>query len=65
MNPGTNLDTVDNTKMLVTYHPVTAFHNTWVVLLMQRNYIDFPFFLIFEIKSTHHVCISLYSYVVD
>ena len=26
---------VDNTKMLVTYQPVNAFHNTWVVLLMQ------------------------------
>jgi Cache domain len=34
---GSTIDTVDNTKMLVTYRPVTAFHNTWVVLLMQRN----------------------------
>jgi hypothetical protein len=25
----------NNTKMLVTYQPVKAFHNTWVVLLMQ------------------------------
>jgi hypothetical protein len=34
---GSTMDTVDNTKMLVTYHPVKAFHNIWVVLLMQRN----------------------------
>jgi hypothetical protein len=34
---GKVIDTVDNTKMLVTYQPVNAFHNTWVVLLMQRN----------------------------
>jgi hypothetical protein len=28
------IDTIDNnTKMLVTYQPVKAFHNTWVVLL--------------------------------
>jgi hypothetical protein len=33
---GSAIDTVDNTKMLVTYQPVKAFHNTWVVLLMQR-----------------------------
>jgi len=33
---GSAIDTVDNTKMLVTYSPVKAFHNTWVVLLMQR-----------------------------
>jgi hypothetical protein len=33
---GSIVDTVDNnTKMLVTYQPVKAFHNTWVVLLMQ------------------------------
>jgi hypothetical protein len=32
---GSVIDTVDNTKMLVTYQPVNAFHNTWVVLLMQ------------------------------
>ena len=32
---GSIIDTVDNTKMLVTYQPVKAFHNTWVVLLMQ------------------------------
>jgi hypothetical protein len=31
---GSAIDTVDNTKMLVTYRPVEAFHNTWVVLLM-------------------------------
>jgi hypothetical protein len=29
------MDMVDNTKMLVTYQPVRAFHNTWIVLLMQ------------------------------
>jgi Cache domain len=32
---GSIIDMVDNTKMLVTYQPVNAFHNTWVVLLMQ------------------------------
>lgn len=32
---GSTIDTVDNTKMLVTYHPVEVFHNTWTVLLMQ------------------------------
>jgi hypothetical protein len=33
---GSIIDTMDNnTKMLVTYQPVKAFHNTWVVLLMQ------------------------------
>ena len=32
---GSTVDTVDNTKMLVTYEPVKAFHTTWVVLLMQ------------------------------
>jgi co-chaperonin GroES (HSP10) len=32
---GSTIDTIDNTKMLVTYQPVKAFHNTWVVLLMQ------------------------------
>jgi len=32
---GSIVDTVNNTKMLVTYQPVKAFHNTWVVLLMQ------------------------------
>ena len=34
---GSVIDTVDDTKMLVTYQPVNAFHDTWVVLLMQRN----------------------------
>jgi hypothetical protein len=34
---GSTIDTVDNTKMVVTYLPVKIFHNTWVVLLMQRN----------------------------
>ncbi|HET7285550.1 MAG TPA: cache domain-containing protein [Nitrososphaeraceae archaeon] len=32
---GSTVDTVDNKKTLVTYQPVNAFHNTWVVLLMQ------------------------------
>ncbi len=32
---GSVIDTVDNTKMLVTYQPAKVFHNTWVVLLMQ------------------------------
>ena len=32
---GSIVDTVNNTKMLVTYQPVKAFHNTWVVLFMQ------------------------------
>jgi hypothetical protein len=34
---GSAIDTVNNTKMLVTYRPVKVIHNTWVVLLMQRN----------------------------
>ncbi len=32
---GSVMDTVDDKKMLVTYQPVTVFHNTWAVLLMQ------------------------------
>lgn len=32
---GSIMDIVDNTKMLVTYQPVNAFHNTWAILLMQ------------------------------
>ena len=32
---GSIVDTVDNKKMLVTYHPVKVFHNTWIVLLME------------------------------
>lgn len=32
---GSTTDVVDNTKMLVVYQPVNAFHNTWAVLLMQ------------------------------
>ncbi|MGN6821926.1 MAG: cache domain-containing protein [Candidatus Nitrosocosmicus sp.] len=32
---GSIVDTANNTKMLVTYQPVKAFHNTWAVLLMQ------------------------------
>ncbi len=34
---GSTIDTADNTKMLVAYRPVNAFHNTWVVLLMQPS----------------------------
>ena len=34
---GSTIDTLDNTKMLVAYQPVNAFHNTWVVLLMQPS----------------------------
>ena len=34
---GSITDVVDNTKMLVTYQPVNAFHNTWAILLMQRQ----------------------------
>ncbi len=34
---GSTIDTVDNTKMLVSYQPVDTFHNTWVVLLMQSS----------------------------
>ncbi|MFZ0568017.1 MAG: cache domain-containing protein [Nitrososphaeraceae archaeon] len=34
---GSTIDTVDNTKMLVAYQPVNAFHNTWVVLFMQPS----------------------------
>ena len=32
---GSIIDTVDNIQMLVTYQPVKAFHNTWIVLLIQ------------------------------
>ena len=32
---GSIIDTVNNTKKLVTYELVKVFHNTWVVLLMQ------------------------------
>jgi predicted MPP superfamily phosphohydrolase len=31
---GSTIDTVNNTRMLVSYQPVNAFHNTWVVLSM-------------------------------
>ena len=34
---GSTIDTVNNTKMMVSYQPVNAFHNTWVVLLMQPS----------------------------
>ncbi|MDW0340248.1 MAG: cache domain-containing protein [Nitrososphaeraceae archaeon] len=34
---GSTIDTVDNTKMLVAYQPVNAYHNTWVVLFMQPS----------------------------
>lgn len=32
---GSTIETIGNTKMIVTYQPVKAFHNTWAVLLMQ------------------------------
>jgi len=32
---GSIIDTIDNTETLVTYQPVKAFHNVWIVLLMQ------------------------------
>jgi hypothetical protein len=32
---GSAIDTIDNTKMVVTYRPVNVFHNTWTVLLMK------------------------------
>jgi len=32
---GSEIDTIDNTKMLVIYQSIKVFHNTWVVLLMQ------------------------------
>lgn len=34
---GSSIDTVDNTKMLVAYQPVNAFHNSWDVHLMQLS----------------------------
>jgi hypothetical protein len=34
---GSTIDTVNNTKTLVSYQPVNTFHNTWVVLLMQPS----------------------------
>lgn len=34
---GSTIDRIGNTKMMVTYQPINAFHNTWVVLLMQSN----------------------------
>jgi hypothetical protein len=34
---GSTIDIVDNTKMLVAYQPINAFHNTWVLLLMQAS----------------------------
>ena len=34
---GSIMDTVDNTNMLITYKPVKAFQNTYVVLLMHAN----------------------------
>ncbi|MFZ0328339.1 MAG: hypothetical protein WAL66_13655, partial [Nitrososphaeraceae archaeon] len=32
---GSTIDVADSKKMIVIYQPVRAFHNTWVVLLMQ------------------------------
>jgi hypothetical protein len=34
---GSTIETVDNSKTLIAYQPVNAFHNTWVVLLMQSS----------------------------
>jgi C4-dicarboxylate-specific signal transduction histidine kinase len=34
---GSTIDTVNNTKTLVSYQPVNTFHNIWVVLLMQPS----------------------------
>lgn len=34
---GSTIDTVDNTSMFVAYQPVNAFHNSWVILLMQLS----------------------------
>ncbi|HEY6948979.1 MAG TPA: cache domain-containing protein, partial [Nitrososphaeraceae archaeon] len=34
---GSTVEKVDNQKMLVAYQPINAFHNTWVVLLMQKS----------------------------
>jgi hypothetical protein len=34
---GSMVDMMDKIKMVVTYQPVNAFHNTWVVLLMQMS----------------------------
>jgi hypothetical protein len=33
---GSTIETIGNPKMIVTYQPVKAFHNTWAVLLMQQ-----------------------------
>lgn len=34
---GSTIDTVDDTRMFVAYQPVNAFHNTWVILLIQSS----------------------------
>ena len=34
---GSTFEKVDNKNMLVAYQPVNAFHNTWIVLLMQPS----------------------------
>ena len=34
---GSTIEKVGNTKMLVSYQPINAFHNTWIVLSMQRS----------------------------
>ena len=34
---GSTIEKVDNKNMLVAYQPVKAFHNIWVVLLMQKS----------------------------
>ncbi len=33
---GTTIETIDNTKMIITYQPVKIFHNTWAILLMRQ-----------------------------
>jgi hypothetical protein len=34
---GSTIDTVGNTRMFVAFQPVNAFHNTWIVLLIQSS----------------------------
>jgi len=34
---GSTIEKVDNQNMLVAYPPLNVFHNTWVVLLMQKS----------------------------
>jgi hypothetical protein len=39
---GSAIETIGNTKMIVTYQPVNVFHNTWAVLLMQQQPLPQP-----------------------